>query len=127
MPRSGPGPVIGVPYMVAVPLLAVSKPAMMRSSVDLPQPEAPIRQMNSPLSIDRLASRSASTVLLPTWKRLPTWSMERIGLARGPAGSITVTGVARMPETVGWVKSSRPWPAPPDLGGDIRHDAAGST
>ena len=32
----------------------------MRSSVDLPQPEAPIRQTNSPRSTTRLAPRSAS-------------------------------------------------------------------
>jgi hypothetical protein len=32
----------------------------MRNNVDLPQPDAPIRQMNSPFFTVRLAPRSAS-------------------------------------------------------------------
>src|SRR4029450_3322417 len=60
MPRSGAGPSIGLPHIKALPRVAVSKPATMRSSVDLPQPEAPIRQTNSPLLTRRFASRSAS-------------------------------------------------------------------
>src|ERR1041385_2959771 len=60
MPRSGAGPSIGRSHIKALPRVAVSKPATMRSKVDLPQPEAPIRQTNSPLLMRRLASRSAS-------------------------------------------------------------------
>src|SRR5471030_1071311 len=60
MPRSGAGPAIGRPHISALPRVAVSKPATMRSSVDLPQPDAPIRQTNSPLLTRRWASRSAS-------------------------------------------------------------------
>src|SRR5713101_3571560 len=60
MPRSGAGPSIGLPHINASPRVVCSKPATMRSSVDLPQPEAPIRQTNSPLRTRRLASRSAS-------------------------------------------------------------------
>ncbi len=60
MPRSGAGPGIGLPHISASPAVGCSKPATMRSSVDLPQPEAPIRQTNSPLRTERLASRSAS-------------------------------------------------------------------
>ena len=59
MPRLGSGPEIGLPHISASPLLGGSKPAMIRSRVDLPQPEAPIRQTNSPLRIDRLAPDSA--------------------------------------------------------------------
>src|ERR1041384_4631717 len=60
MPRSGAGPSIGRSHIKALPRVAGSKPATMRSKVDLPQPEAPIRQTNSPLLTRRLASRSAS-------------------------------------------------------------------
>src|ERR1044071_10182662 len=60
MPRSGAGPAIGLSHIKALPRVAVSKPATMRSKVDLPQPEAPIRQANSPLLTRRFASRSAS-------------------------------------------------------------------
>ena len=60
MPRLGPGPVIGTPHIRLSPWVAASKPAAIRSSVDLPQPEAPIRQMNSPFLTRRLAPRSAS-------------------------------------------------------------------
>ena len=49
MPRSGAGPSIGLPHIRRLPRVAFSKPATMRSSVDLPQPDAPIRQTNSPL------------------------------------------------------------------------------
>src|SRR4051794_6651040 len=45
---------------------------MMRSSVDLPHPEAPIRQTNSPFSITRFTLRNASTCSLPIMKVLPT-------------------------------------------------------
>src|SRR5262245_4265036 len=60
MPRSGAGPSIGFPHISALPRVAFSKPATIRNSVDLPQPEAPIRQTNSPLLTLRCASRSAS-------------------------------------------------------------------
>src|SRR5258707_13336483 len=60
MPRSGAGPSIGLSHISALPRVAFSKPATMRSKVDLPQPEAPIRQTNSPLLTWRFASRSAS-------------------------------------------------------------------
>src|SRR5436305_10835239 len=60
MPRSGAGPSIGLSRIKALPRVAFSKPATMRSKVDLPQPEAPIRQTNSPLLTRRFASRSAS-------------------------------------------------------------------
>ena len=60
MPRLGPGPEIGTPHIRLSPWVAVSKPAAIRNKVDLPQPEAPIRQMNSPFLTLRLAPRSAS-------------------------------------------------------------------
>ena len=38
------------------PLLIVSSPAIIRSAVDLPQPDGPTMTMNSPSSISRLRS-----------------------------------------------------------------------
>src|SRR3954464_4206528 len=61
MPRSGAGPAIGMPHMAATPALDCSKPATMRSSVDLPQPDAPMRQTNSPFVTIRSVLRSATT------------------------------------------------------------------
>src|SRR4029453_11730865 len=51
------------------PCVASSRPAMRRSSVVLPQPEAPTSTMNSPSSIVRLSSRTA---LKPFGKTLLT-------------------------------------------------------
>src|SRR5258708_20359826 len=97
MPRSGPGSEINLPRTRAVPDVAVSKPAMMRSRVDLPQPDAPIRQMNSPWLIDRFTSRSA-------WMRAPLSSnsfdrcsiSSRRNVARSPVMRIA-SSVLRAP------------------------------
>src|SRR5262249_7624965 len=51
MPRSGPGPATGAFHILTLPALGASNPPISRNKVDLPQPEAPIRQMNSPSSI----------------------------------------------------------------------------
>ena len=53
---------------------------MMRSKVDLPQPEAPIRQMNSPLAIERLASASALIVWSCSLKTFDTLLISTIGM-----------------------------------------------
>ena len=66
MPRLGPGPAIGTPHIRFSHSVAVSNPAAIRSSVDLPQPDAPIRQMNSPFLTFRLAPRKAS-IDRPFW------------------------------------------------------------
>ena len=52
--RSRPGPVTGFPSAITVPLSGFSKPAMMLSKVDFPQPLAPTRQTNSPSPTFRL-------------------------------------------------------------------------
>src|SRR6266481_1791794 len=70
MPRSLPGPAIGLPLTSTSPVVGSSKPAMMRSSVDFPQPEAPIRQTNSPSAIVRSTRASASMSSSPAVKRL---------------------------------------------------------
>src|SRR5580693_9867351 len=86
MPRLGPGPVIGMPHIRLSPLVAGSKPAAIRSSVDLPQPEAPIRQMNSPFLTRRLAPRSASIDRPFCEKTLPTFFISRIGIVASAMG-----------------------------------------
>src|SRR6476620_5061690 len=89
MPRPGSGPSIGLPHISASPSVGCSKPAMMRSKVDLPQPEAPIRQMNSPLRMARLASASALIVWSCSLKTLLTPLISTIGnsamMGRAPA------------------------------------------
>src|SRR4051812_40867530 len=79
MPRDGPGPAIGMPHISTSPEVAASKPAAMRNSVDLPQPEAPIRQMNSPFLTRRLAPRSAGIDRPFCAKVLPTFFSSRMG------------------------------------------------
>src|SRR6266851_1837390 len=78
MPRSLPGPVMALPWTNASPVVGCSKPAIMRSSVDFPQPEAPIRQTNSPCGIVRSTGASASTSSSSTAKRLVTPRMVRM-------------------------------------------------
>src|SRR4030095_1456862 len=91
MPRLGSGPSIGFPHISASPAVGCSKPAMMRSSVDLPQPEAPIRQTNSPLAIESVASESAWIVCSCNWYCLETRPISMMGvgasamMARTPA------------------------------------------
>src|ERR1700733_13560917 len=72
MPRSRPGPVTDLPSIATSPVVGSSNPAMMRSSVDFPQPEAPIMQTNSPFGMTRSIGASASTSSSPTAKRLVT-------------------------------------------------------
>src|SRR5471030_2268606 len=79
MPRLGSGPSIGLPHISAWPDEGWSKPAMMRSRVDLPQPDAPIRQMNSPLAMVRLASESAWIVCCCRRNSLETWLISIMG------------------------------------------------
>src|SRR3954453_1305883 len=72
MPRSLPGPVIGFSSTRTSPVVGSSKPAMIRSMVDFPQPEAPIRQKNWPRTMLRSMRPSASTSPSPMMKRLLT-------------------------------------------------------
>src|ERR1700733_10273873 len=77
MPRSRPGPVTDLPSIAISPVVGSSNPAMMRSSVDCPQPEAQIMQTNSPFGMTRSIGASASTSSSPTAKRLVTPRMVR--------------------------------------------------
>src|SRR4029453_7157333 len=92
MPREGAGPSIGFSHISAWPADGCSKPAMIRSNVDLPQPEAPIRQTNSPLAMVSEASDSAWIVCSCSWNCLKTRVIWMIGIgasaivvARAPA------------------------------------------
>src|SRR6476646_5957396 len=63
MALSGPGPSICSPAIAAMPAVGWSKPALMLSSVDFPQPDGPLATTNSPLRICRLMS--CSTLFSP--------------------------------------------------------------
>src|ERR1700691_5147776 len=65
MPRSLPGPVTGCPSSSTSPELCSSKPARIRTRVDLPQPEGPTTHRNSRRWVMKLMSFSA-TVVLPS-------------------------------------------------------------
>src|SRR5258708_4347137 len=95
MPRSLPGPVIGASKTRTSPEVGCSKPATMRSSVDLPQLEAPIRQTNSPLPTisstlcsASMRSSSITNVLLTsrTWRNGRRSTM----VLRAPAQAVIV-------------------------------------
>src|SRR6187402_525102 len=60
-----------------LPALGSSKPATMRSTVVLPQPDGPRKETNSPRSTSRL--KSSTTVVAP--KDFRTCCMERNGSA----------------------------------------------
>jgi hypothetical protein len=57
--RSLPAPRIGAPSKSTLPPLALSKPARMLRSVDLPQPDGPSRQTSSPCETSRSMPSSA--------------------------------------------------------------------
>src|SRR5262249_5234694 len=73
--RSRPGAVIGLPSAWTVPLSGFSRPAMMLSNVDLPQPLAPTRQTNSPSATLRLTLSSARTYTAALLNHLETFSI----------------------------------------------------
>src|SRR6476469_531217 len=79
MPRSLPGAVTGLASTKTSPVVGSSKPATMRNNVDLPQPDAPIRQTNAPIAIVASIRPSASTTPSPTWNRLVTPRMTTCG------------------------------------------------
>lgn len=56
MPRSGPGPAISLPAMMIPPSVMSDSPASIINCVDLPQPEWPMTQTNSPLAMSKLKS-----------------------------------------------------------------------
>ena len=75
-------PVTSSPATLISPSSAVSSPATRFSSVDLPQPEGPIRATNSPLATFRSTPRSARTGAFSASKVLRT---PRMVSAAGPS------------------------------------------
>src|SRR4051794_16856231 len=63
------------------PAVMSSSPTIMRSNVDLPQPDGPTRIMNSPSSISSSTSFTAS---VPSGNVRLTWSMRMLAIARSP-------------------------------------------
>src|SRR5258708_24177908 len=84
------------PAISTVPLVGRSRPPMMFSSVDLPEPEGPIRQTNSPRCTSRLTFTRALTISSPSLcsfqvsVTLTTGAPE--GATLSEAGSVTVIG-----------------------------------
>src|SRR5580700_11038710 len=72
--RRGSTCVMSRPPRVTAPASGSSSPAMMRSSVDLPQPEGPSSTTNSPSRASRVTPRSASL----TPNRLVIFSTRRL-------------------------------------------------
>ena len=84
-------PVTGSPATVMSPSSGVSSPATRFSSVDLPQPEGPIRATNSPAATVRFTPRSARTGAFSASKVLRTPRMAsagRLSLIVPPSGMI---------------------------------------
>ncbi len=65
-PRSGPGPVIGLPLQVTVPVVGNSRPAIRLMSVVLPVPEKPSSTRNSPASTARSMFWSTRVAWMPS-------------------------------------------------------------
>ena len=74
MPRSAPGPLTTFPSTTTLPSSYGRIPATMLSNVDLPQPDGPSRQTNSPSLTVKFTSVSALTFLPCLRKTLPTRS-----------------------------------------------------
>src|SRR3954470_11277341 len=72
MARSAPGPRTGEPHAWISPLLCVSRPATVRSRVDLPQPDAPTNVTNSPAEISSEIFSRAVTQRAPVPNTLCT-------------------------------------------------------
>src|SRR5215472_2857991 len=65
------------PFIRMSPALMSSRPAIMFSAVDLPQPEGPTNTMNSPSAMFRFRSLTAS---VPSGNRLVTCSSEMVAM-----------------------------------------------
>src|SRR5260370_27705122 len=110
MPGAGEGSALGLPHTGASREEGCSNPAMIRSRVDLPQPDAPIRQTNSPLRIERLASDRAWIVWACSWKTFETRLISTMGAA---ASAMMVGTPAQQPAAAHH----------DDPGGEIARDA----
>src|SRR5690349_1695510 len=87
MPRSCTGPVTGLPATSMTPVLTGMRPAIMLSSVLLPQPLGPTIETNSPRARVRLTSSTACTSPWRDWKRFDTPRTATAVAGTAPAGS----------------------------------------
>ena len=126
MPRSAPGSVTVRPSSRTSPAVGVSRPATMRSRVDLPQPEGPRIVMKSWCATSRWVGCSASVGWPPftPGKVRPTPWMDKVLIsgshiaahrniarfARLKARSDTspITPIVMMPKMI-WSVASRAW------------------
>src|SRR6266851_4459843 len=74
MPRSRPGPWTGTPLTSTCPLSGRSRPAIIRNSVDFPQPDGPSKTRNSPMSRPswEKASSTSNLTFFSASTRLPS-------------------------------------------------------
>src|SRR5262252_7537471 len=91
MPSSCTGPVTGLPATSIAPSVVGSRPAIMLSSVLLPQPLGPTIETNSPRPIARLTSSTACT---SPWRERKCFDTPRTDtaaslLSAAPAGSVS--------------------------------------
>src|SRR5690348_16170972 len=95
----GSMPVTGAPITRTSPVVGLSRPVIMLSVVDLPQPVGPTIAMNSPLATDMLKSRNAIVAL-------PSGEMKRHDTELN-----SMTGDSL--ETAWFIANPGKWPAPP--------------
>src|SRR5687768_3469191 len=76
--KSAGGPLTSVPLTSTRPLLGASKPAIVISSVVLPQPDGPTKETNSPGSTRQEILPIAAVVSPPAWRKL----LERLRTSR---------------------------------------------
>src|SRR3954468_15064780 len=95
------------PPMSRSPPVMSSRPTIMRSSVDFPQPEGPTRIMNSPSAMSRLTSLTAGKPS-PYFLTMFRISMEAIGLVPFRGGWGLRAGGSALDRTVGQAGDDAP-------------------
>src|SRR6266536_2309246 len=97
--------------MVISPPVTSSRPAIIRRTVVLPQPDGPTSTMNSPLRISSETSHTAwtppgnslltwSRTMLPTWHLLARWVLDAGEALVGEGGAQPPGGLRRRAEPV---------------------------
>ncbi len=88
-PRSGPGSATSRPSSSTPPRVAADSPAAIERTVDLPQPECPMRQTNSPLAMVRSKSSTTGGAWPP-----PTEALAEPGELQVPRVGCGIPGAA---------------------------------
>src|SRR5215470_20228185 len=91
---SGTSPATRLPSMLTEPAVGTISPAMISSSVDLPQPDGPTTEKNSPAVSSRLNGPSACTAGPPVvdWKTCLMSASATCALPDAAATVATPTG-----------------------------------